>query len=151
MARSIESIQADIAQQERDIKMYQDLLKGGTVQTGSVSAGRYKGYIVDRKDEIKRLKQELAEAKKVMNASPYSNGVDFKDPEYQRLDKALTEADNAWIRQATEANKAKRDKAQKELSTYVQKMKAQNSFSNGRLKAEQAITNKMQAAGLGEI
>lgn len=55
-------LDTDIAQQiERlryRIESYQILLRGGTVQKGSVAEGRYRGHIYDLKEQIAELKRQ---------------------------------------------------------------------------------------------
>lgn len=55
-------LDTDIAQQierlQYRIESYQMLLRGGTVQKGSVAEGRYRGHIYDLKEQIAELKRQ---------------------------------------------------------------------------------------------
>lgn len=62
--KEILNIEQNIEHRKRDLESYQQLLKGGTVQKGGVSADRYKGYIYKIREEIKQMKMKISELKR---------------------------------------------------------------------------------------
>lgn len=149
MARSVKDIQYDLEEAQRAISGYRTLLSGGTVQKGSVSEGRYKGYIYDHQQKIKALKSELAEAKKAGFSNSFTNvkkGDRVSVKGAKKYDALSPDTVPGTVLFIHSDGKVAVRVGSGQMNVLPQDIV--NAYSNGRQKAETYLNQKMAEAGV---